>query len=364
MNRARIKLTCRISSVVALSGIASWLILSPAGNRGDDQVVALGSASPSRASEGDGTSMPQSRFRGFSSGFQTLLDVHGYSYLSVGVGEGQAGFGLEWIQNLSFDPGNPIWGWLGTVGGGGLAPGRYRQTAMWRTSFHPEQVIARDSETIVLAGHPSFGGVLDVSKYVIEIWALQYPPGSPHLRRPTSHAPIGVSTAYALPELGVDSPPFATCSTLEAPVEHRQLMYSGSSLADTTAIAVDPDGRFILCGTSTGELYQIPLEVGGEADPVLLFSAGQIAALSTASEISPRQHQTHGRIYIIPRGPIGPVGTPDAAGDLGDHSRSVLVDADNDGVFESVVEIADMAWQSSDYADESLWVDGFDRNMW
>jgi len=306
------------------------------------------------------SSLSTDRFHGFSTGSSTLLNANTYSYLSVGADGGPA-FGLEWLQHLSFDPGSPIWTWLASVGGASIPPGTYRKTTSWRTSFAVEQVVARDSESIVLGGHPSTHGVLDLTKYVIEHWTLDYPNGSPHLRRAISASPLGIPVAYSPPSLGVDVMPFAPCSTLGPPLESRSVVYSDPLLAATNVIAVDPDGRFILCGTSTGNLYQLPLN--GSSGPNLIFTSTQVASLGGATMMHPRHHQTYGRIYIMPRGPLPP-GTPDPAGDSGDYARSVLIDGDNDGVFDSVVEIPDMAWFTSDYGDYTLWVDGFDRNMW
>ena len=303
-------------------------------------------------------------FHGFSTGFQTLIQLSDIFWLEVKLPKSPSpGLAIRWRECFG-DPTDPET--IQIAAELGIAPppsGYLEKMDSYRLSFVPVAACARDFSEIFIAGHPWTKSGVNPDKIVIERWKFKYPDGYPTLTRSTQSGGMGVSTSYSAPILGFTGATPLALDQSHLISEGRQLIYYGEALKDVKELLADPDGRFLDCLTHGDEYYRIDFD---QVDnPILLASSGTAGGLSNASNIYMLEHATHGRVVIIPRGMNADFAS-DINGQTGKHARTALVDSDNDGVIDSQLEVADGLWGTSGIVnttygldDESLVIDGF-----
>lgn len=205
---------------------------------------------------------------------------------------------------------------------------------------------AEGGQTLYVAGvRTTASGCEDV----VEEWEVVFPVGTP------------IVEVAGAPPRGIPAPmPFVqTVTTTEVPgpgggggfsqkkrppFTRKTVLFSGVGTGPFSAIEADPEQRFLLLlSYSTGDLYSLDL-TSSQSTPVLEFSANEIPHLSLVREISVGEHQDYGRYYRL----------VETKGDLQFGDDTFLVDADNDGVFETHSTLTGSEFTSS------LWSD-FDR---
>ncbi len=190
------------------------------------------------------------------------------------------------------------------------------------SSFTVLRVKARSAvDWLVLGG-------FDDGSQVLERWLVTAPSGAIQAERPVSSAPIGTSVPGLIPTTlqvqgGTYIPPEER--TPQEPAQRVRV----HALAEGTRVLgfdVDPDGRFALHVTpEPAGLYQVAML--GDAEPVLLFDRTQIPKLAKTKNVQAWQHATYGRVYTLNFAPDRTL------------ARTLLVDANNDGVFEQIVTL-------------------------
>ena len=104
----------------------------------------------------------------------------------------------------------------------------------------------------------------------------------------------------------------------------RTLIYIGNDLDGVLGGEADPEGRFVLVMDQEKDVYQIPTERG--AFPSLVVNKSSTQAMPRANGmIGIFRHLIHNRVYMMH--------TASRA-----KTRVMLIDANNDGVFESPIE--------------------------
>jgi len=105
---------------------------------------------------------------------------------------------------------------------------------------------------------------------------------------------------------------------------HRELILRDFVGSEVRGIELDPQGRFAICALrrpdGSGAVYQILIGTGLQP-PNLLYDSSSIPELAKVSSIEKGDHALLGRVYQL--------STP-----LDDDAHILLVDANNDGVFD------------------------------
>ena len=115
-----------------------------------------------------------------------------------------------------------------------------------------------------------------------------------------------------------------------------------------TAMAVDPEGRFLLYyDLGLGTLFQRDL-AAPNATPITIAQSSTTPTLDQVGSLELLDFAGEGRTCVVTRS----YGHPDEAGK---ESYLVLHDAENDGLFESSTVLSRDEWQASPYADASKW---------
>jgi hypothetical protein len=168
---------------------------------------------------------------------------------------------------------------------------------------------------------------------VIEKW--EFPPlGSHAFTVEGGTTPIGVprgSFSGSASVIGGASGPPGGGVPAPQPVPERTLLYSKLAGGHINRIAADPEGRFLMLHNyTTGDVSTIDLAVESPS-PVLAFSAAQYPALAATRGMFMHDVPGIGRVCrLTPTNVNGayPNGTTEAA---------MLVDAENDGIFDAVI---------------------------
>lgn len=301
----------------------------------------------------------EQEFIGLSGQYRPLLSIEDLFGISVDYRNDVPAIGFRWYQLFPPQDRSGVaeyQDYLGT-----LIAGEDREKKQYfKLSFAPKAVAARDFEDVFIAGHPWKDGVADVSKLTIERWSLSYPDGALIARRPKSSLGLRQAQPYQRCSVSIVGGTFTPIDELPPIHEDRSLLYSEAEFASMTAMAVDPDGRYLLVTLSEGTLHRIDL-----SDTTQIEVVGSVTSspgLHSCQDLSFAEHALYGRICVASRGVLGDPAL-DGAGMRGDQARSVFVDTENDGTFENVLEIPDGSWKTSEVRDKSNWIDGFRVNV-
>jgi len=179
-------------------------------------------------------------------------------------------------------------------------------------------------------------GIADDGRTLLERWAYPVRKNGYGIALTSGPvAPIGTVTAEyaAAQELNGDEYEPATASYLR--FAQRSVIYRGTGLGYIRSVLADPEGRFVLFLTYPGQsLYRLRLEPN--ATPELLYSVTTLPHLADVESMQLWRHESLGRIYVLNEPRDYETG----------HSTTYLQDADNDGLFETVVTLTGVHWQA------------------
>lgn len=200
------------------------------------------------------------------------------------------------------------------------------------TSFRIKDVAPRAGDHVFVGGEPSRGG------FLIESWTFPGVTGAPTASTAVSGTAIGVSAPPATPQVSVSGGgPVLPVELRSVPPQPRRSVVVEDLTTGYRAIGADPEGRFVLLVTDEGELRQYDLGVapGELSDPVVLADTTTLPSLRSVSGLMHRYQQaTFGRLWIARWFDARyPDGYPIA---LDQWETMVLLDSDNDGIFEQM----------------------------
>lgn len=140
-----------------------------------------------------------------------------------------------------------------------------------------------------------------------------------------------------------------TGSPLPPKVIKKREIWRGSLAGPALQVAADPDERFVLvlAGPAPGRaLYSFPFAGGG---PSVIYDATSLPQISEVRTMQPLQHASLGRVWEL------------ASHDPATASlRVILVDGDNDGVFENPPIVGSYtSLEASGVYGPGKWVDTF-----
>lgn len=222
----------------------------------------------------------------------------------------------------------------------------YTSAAEWGTSYSVDRFAAVVAGDLFLVGHP-----LDANRnpapsagVVIEKWKILPQPGTPYARRDPAVEPIGTPAGWGSTRVGIVGGSYLEPDSRVGLLTLRTVLYRGTGMGDVEAVVADPDGRFLLAVTrSPAELVQIDA-----SGPLLLRTHTQLPLLTQVDRLGVWQHVSEGRFFV---GTVGD-GTIES-------QKIVLVDSDNDGVFESISTLTSQQWTAAGYDQLASWEDDF-----
>ena len=183
------------------------------------------------------------------------------------------------------------------------------------------------------------------SEWVVEHWRIQPALGARTVDRASRSSPIGESVSYSPPKerlVGGTYIPMAERKT--EPTLSVSEVYRGNHMVEITTMTADPDGRFLLVVSGPEKrLLQIPLHE--ERPPTVIADATTLPHLLVAHVFSPLEHEAEGRVYLLESAAFHGL-------------RTILRDANNNGVFESATTYYPPAFEAAGYAGY-VWTDDF-----
>lgn len=199
------------------------------------------------------------------------------------------------------------------------------------TSFPVVDVAGRQSSEVFVLG----------AENVIERWTHEVVVGSRYLSLKESPVAPGVPVPGV--EQGIKGGTWLPLA--QRPKELRQrrnIVLNRFSGPEFGALHVDPEGRYLLLMTKEShDVFQLGLFEG--AIPVQIAAVNQLPLLSESTGGHLAHHQSMGRLFIVER-----------ATSSGTVERGILIDADNNGIFESVETRSQAEWNAQ----------GMDGQVW
>lgn len=211
------------------------------------------------------------------------------------------------------------------------------------TDYRPIFAAARESHEVYVLGD-------DGGTTVIERWEHEIPNGAWYIRSNAVTTPIGVAAPVpAAPTIAVMGGNTVGQDQRTTSLQQRRLpVFRGVFPHRLTSMEIDPEGRYLLLGTSDPhDVYQLSL-----VNPVLgapVLEQKEIPALKHLGPGYLAHHVTLGRLLVM-QGLVP--GVPGS-------SRLLWVDADNDGVFERSILETEAEWMSEGFDDAVWWVPSF-----
>ncbi|MFN0244550.1 MAG: hypothetical protein ACKVWV_16805, partial [Planctomycetota bacterium] len=193
-------------------------------------------------------------------------------------------------------------------------------------------------------------GRTDANEDILEQWILRTHDGAHFFHVEPASNGIGVPAA-PLPGSsggiagGGEYVP-ARARTISPDVARLEI-YRGKAFNSVWDLTADPEQRFVLVlGGSPRNLYRVP--IAPSATPELLYTPAEESFLHLARRMHCKQHYTEGRVYIV-RGETNMLGT---------FLHLMLIDADNDGVFDSTQTLTDAEYGGQGYKGQ-VWLSDF-----
>lgn len=222
----------------------------------------------------------------------------------------------------------------------GTAPGIHTAMLDSQASFFPSAFASRGGNDFFVSGPPlvsdpqadGFG-----AGTVLERWSITAPLGGPYTIRTPSTVPIG--TPAPLSSLSAQIPGGTYIPAEQrSPARLRKAML-GYFPFSAKSIEVDPEGRFVLLlSPAEAKLYRLDL-VNYTGTPVVILDGAAQPNLDHAASIYACRFHDQLKRYVI---------------SCSNGQKIVLRDSENDGVFEAVEVLTDIAYAASPlYGDSS-----------
>lgn len=193
-------------------------------------------------------------------------------------------------------------------------------------------------------------GEYDGGRTVLERWTFKPVQGSWTLQRPMQIAPLGQPVPPLLPPTlvavgGTWIPPEHRSGE---PTETRRLVDESLDGAPVRALEVDIDGRYVVyVGTDPAGLYRRMLTGPPTQSEDLLHDETTIPKIGDLFLLSFQQHAGMGRVLVC------------KFGSFGDSRVVLLIDDNNDGLFDPPVEITGLQYRAMFQEDPAAILDNF-----
>jgi hypothetical protein len=195
-------------------------------------------------------------------------------------------------------------------------------------------------------------GEYDGGRVVLERWLIAPVQGAWTIDRPSQPADLGVPVDPLVPPalVAVGGVWIAPEQRTGQPRERRILVDDSLDGAPVRSLEVDPDGRFVVyVGTSPPGLYRRLLSGGATQPEELLHGEATIPEVGQIRHLHFKQHAAYGRVLVCEYGAY-------------DYDRiTILVDVDNDGLFDPPLELGNNAYVSQFEDDPTLVPDDFEE---
>lgn len=212
----------------------------------------------------------------------------------------------------------------------------------YSASFEITDVRSRRADEFYLAGVARNGDD------VIEKWEVVPVPGGYVALRPPATTAIGITAVSSTTSVTIVGGQFVRPQDrTTAPSVFRTEVYRGQGFGGVSAMAVDPEGRFLLILASQDKsLYRLSLL--DNSPPSVLYTAGDDPHFVAVDSIGPLQHETQGRMYLF----------ESFDGPVFQARRSLMSDSDNDGIPEGITSYTLGEYEAAGYIGD-VWVDDF-----
>jgi len=219
------------------------------------------------------------------------------------------------------------------------ATGQWEQsTVHYSVAFDVVSIGGIGADLLVVAG---YSGRFDDE--VIELWDLSPSTGGykTWLSGGLSHGPIGTPSPTSVISEGIEGGLFQVAAgRTPAPAPSRTEIFRGD-LGGIIAVAVDPEERFVLVLSDEDDcVYQIDVASGVKQ---VVLDVSISTTVASADGIRGLEHAVEGRKYIV--------------GDRSADQYVFMNDTDNDGVFDSFLELTRAQILTTDYVDNTLMKD-------
>ena len=185
---------------------------------------------------------------------------------------------------------------------------------------------------------------------VVERWSFQPPKGG-HFIESKNGAPTGSKSGEYEWSTGIRGEFQAIRDRTEKRAEpRRERIYRGQRLGQIDLLILDPQGRYLITlSRGLGEMHSLDILGEQPIEPQLVPGASDLPHLTVANSARIWQLPAHGRfIYLTEFEGHGiPLG----------RQHTIVVDAENDGIFESSVTMDQSAWNASPYSKCDDWQD-------
>jgi hypothetical protein len=188
---------------------------------------------------------------------------------------------------------------------------------------------------------------------IIERWRFEVPDGAREVRYPGAPPAIGTPQPAYVPALGMHGNTTSLIPTnWRQPITPTRVVLWESSAGPITAMAADPEGRYLLIWNHSAKLLQrLPLVEDPVANPIsatTLYSATSHPLLDKVGDIEVRDFGTEGRKFLLRRN-TSQVGT------ITTERYTVIADTNNDGNFESISFFTPQEMDASPYGTWESW---------
>lgn len=214
------------------------------------------------------------------------------------------------------------------------------------TSFTTRFLRGRFADDFLVVGEHEGG------RTVLERWMITPVKGSWTIERPTQPADLGVPVQALVPPalVAAGGEWIAPEARSGRPVERRVLVDDNLDGAPLRALEFDPDGRYaVYVGTKPAGLYRRLLSGSPTQSEELLHSEASIPHVGEIRLLYFKQHAAYGRVLVCEYGAF-------------DFARfTLLVDGDNDGIFDAPLEVGLKAYNATFEGDPALVPDDFEE---
>lgn len=162
---------------------------------------------------------------------------------------------------------------------------------------------------------------------VLYRWAYLPPAGAIQVERSRHPSVLGVAVQHEPARIGpVGGTYFAPSARASEGVVLGALVCADLGVERVTAASADPEGRFLLFASAyPTRVWRRSTDPGGEQAVVLDEQSAPLLARSRVVAIHWMQHAVHGRCYALALSQVA--------------TKLLVIDAENDGVFDRVVEL-------------------------
>lgn len=209
------------------------------------------------------------------------------------------------------------------------------------TSYAPWRAVARHGNDAIV-----WGRRLESTPFedVIERWEIEAVTGAYVSTRTIAPNPIGESSPEGVVSSWIEGGVYVAPALRPVPYVERFELFRGSQFGGIRDLVVDPDGRYVLL-IADGTSSIVSLSLSADAAPVTIASASTCPHLALANMLHFYLHLTEGRKVVAEWGDD----------DIDATNRTLLSDANNDGLFESIETLSAAQWEARGYL-KNVWL--------